>query len=681
MPMHSQRKPLPLTVQHQADEPGHAPMLRTLARNGSSTFGPFFRRSGVPGNHNVAKIDSRLVAHLCSADPVAVEHASAIRVDDGIVVLGQWVRPDYFSDLWRRWCPACLIEHPYHRSWWDLTAVTACPFHAIEIVDRCECDKPLRHGEHAIGQCRMAHDLRAVLTTPVPEDEMGMDRYVVHRLLGTGQHPHALLDATSLGRAMHVVERIGRADIAEGCSVDVARARFGIRRLMSAGFHTLDDFPSSFDRLLDRLVTRRQENDLTSAIRAYGDLRYWLGSVPAIHDGCALADALKAAMAQHAAANIITPNRIVFAGSAVEGMQAGALAKDLGLSTELLVRLAKTLGMDILEDHPHGTMLAPAQAVEIRCRFAELESMEHVVDALGVRRNVVIELADLGHIDFLCRPFERLKQPKGKRGDKRSGRLRESMWNTWYFHPGSAEQFLERLQGLVQPVDEGGPMVGVLWLTKMFVPFAQVLRLVLDGDLPIRGIDSEKPGLQGLMVSRIEAQRVLKLARRDGYPLREAAPLMGMTYNQLLTCIKTKLVRTNGEGTRVSVQDDEIDSFKAKYARTAEIGAVIGIASPKVVIRHLRENGVDPLEVDGVLGITLYHRARAIKLVRSVPPPVVFASSREREKHQKDTGLPVEPTRRKALDDNGKFRSSDRSGRRRLRLSSSAGPVPDSSDS
>lgn len=664
MPPYSHRKPLPLTVAHRVDEPGHALVLRALAENGATTFGPFFRRSGVPGNHNVAKIDSGLVAHICSADPGAVEHASAIRVDDGIVVLGQWVRPEYFSDLWRRWCPACLAEDAYHRSWWDLTAVTACPFHAIELVDRCECDKPLRHGEHAIGQCRMAHDLRAVHSDPVPEDQMGMDRYVVLRLLGTVRYPHALLDATSLGRAMHVVERIGRADIAEDCSVEEARARFGIRRLMSAGFQALEDFPSRFDRLLDRLVARRQEQDLTSAVRAYGDLRYWLGSIPAIHDGCALAEALKAAMAKHALANVVTPNRMLFDGLPVPGIQAGVLAKDLGLSTELLVRLARTLGMAVLENHALGTILAPSQAIEIRSRFAELESMDHVVGVLGVRRNVVIELVDLGHIDFLCRPFDRLKQPKGKRGDPRLGRLRESAWNKWYFHSGSAEGFVQKLRALVQPAVTGDELVDVLWLTRMFVPLARVLDMVMDGELPVRGIAEDRPGLQGILVSRNEAQRVIKFARREGYPLREAAPLMGMTYNQLLTCIRTGLVRTDGEGTRLSLSDAEIDSFRAKYARTAEIGAVIGIESPIVVIRHLRENGVEPIEVDGVLGVTLYDRDRAMEIAQTAAKPMVFANARERERYQRAKGLPVESTRRRIVEgENG--RSNDRSGRRR----------------
>src|SRR5690348_4459078 len=37
----------------------------------------------------------------------------------------------------RRRCPQCLIDSPHHRVWWDSSAMTACPLHAVKLEDRC----------------------------------------------------------------------------------------------------------------------------------------------------------------------------------------------------------------------------------------------------------------------------------------------------------------------------------------------------------------------------------------------------------------------------------------------------------------------------------------------------------------------------------------------------------------
>lgn len=659
------RRPFPLQVAHQPDEPAHALLIRAVVHNGSRKFAPVLGRAGVPTNHTVAKVDIDLVAHLCGAELDPLLHASALRVDSGINLLGQRLRAEYFSDMWRRWCPTCLAEHPYHRSWWDVTAVGSCPFHGVELVTRCDCDKPMRHGEHPPAHCRVGHDLREVASRQVAADEAVVDHYIVHRLLGTGAHPHPLLDSTSLGQAMQMMERIGRSQLAEGLSIDDARKEYGIGLMMLVGYRALQDFPRSFRGYLDNLVARSPEEDRTSTLRTYGGFLYWLKNNPDVHDGCALADLLTREIERHAEANVICPTRMLVDGIPVAGVPARTVAEELDLNTELMLRLARTTGFHVVEDHPGGNLMAPGDVERFFARVRSLESMEDAMSVLGVRRTVVIELADLGHLAYVCRPFDRNVPAKGKRGDKRERRLRDAQWNNWYFEPGTAEAFMERLKALVVkdqkiPV---GDLVDMYWPTMMFATRADVLKLVLDGTLPLRGIDPETPGMRGLLVSKSEAQALMKRARREGHPLRQAAPLAGMNYNQFLSCVNAGLVETTGSGTRLSVTDEAIEAFKAKYMRAMEVAEIFGVESSRLVIRYLREHGITPFECDGELGTTLYLREIAEPAARSLPPPVAFANARERARYQKERGLAVEATRRSyEVSPDWNKRGNDRSG-------------------
>ncbi|KKB08797.1 TniQ family protein [Devosia chinhatensis] len=660
------RRPFPLQVAHQADEPAHALLLRTVAHNGSSSFRRVLRNCGVPSNHSVAKADLMLVAHLCGADEEMLRHATAQRLDEGVELLGQWLRSEYFSEMWRRWCPACLAEEPYHRVWWDVTTVTACPFHGVELVNRCGCDKPLRHGEHAMTHCRLTHDLREVEACSVSAVDAEVDSYVVHRLLGTGQHPHPLLDSTSLGKALHVMERLGRSLLAETMTVDQARRAFGIGQLLRAGYRALAEFPVNLDQLLDELVSRRTEADRTSTIRTYGSLLRWLRNEPGIRSDCPLASAIRQEIDRHAEKNFIVPHRIVVDGAPAVGVPMGVIASQLGMNVELSMRLAKTLDYPVASDHPIGNMMPPAVVGPYLERVRSLETMDAVMQILGVRRQIAIELADLGHLAYVCRPFDRNKPAKGKRGDKRDRRLRDAQWNNWYFEPGTASAFLDGLRSLVRPDVSVAPedLVNMYWPTKMFATRAEVLRLVLDGTLPLRAIDQQASGMSGLMVSRSEAQRIMKLERRDGYPLREAAPMMGMNYNQLRSCISNELVVPVGEGTNLSITQAMIDAFKATYIRTAELSSMLGVKGPRVVIRHLSENGVDPIETTGEIALTLYRREEAVRAALRSPRPKVFKNSTERLRHQNALGLPLAPSfKHHAIRPDWNKRSKDRSGR------------------
>ena len=663
--VYAERNPFPLRVTPYSDEPAHALLVRTAARNGTSMFSTVFKRCGILYGRGVALVDVGLVAYLCGAEPEALERASARRSPDEVSLLGQSLRNEHLGGWFRRWCPLCLQEEPYHRVWWDISYLTCCPVHNVELVGRCECGKPLVHGGQGITHCKEEHDLRTVACTPVDPSELAAERYIVRRLLGRPRARSDLLDAVSLGQAIHVMERLGRAALAEDLDVEGARKVVGIRRLLSTGFDVVSTLPNGFDVILDRLLASRTDDQLRSIGSAYGTLRTWIFDRARQSPDCPLIAALKDRITVHAAANFVSPTRMVIDDRPTDGVIGTDVATRCGLPYQTFLRLAQTLGFDIQMPRARRPALVPAAQVEtIVDRITGLRTMKQVQDSLGVTQARVIDFADRGWLPYVCRPYDRAN-PKGKRGDRPDRPLRERPPNTWFFESDAARAFMQSLEEKVQAKTSApaGDLVDVLWLTRMFTSTVAVIELVLAGKLPIRKIDLARPGLQGYLLSRAEAGALLKLARRQGQPLRAAAPLAGLNYNQLRSCVNAGLVETSGSGTSLSVTDEAIAAFKATYVRATELAETFGVKDSRLVIRYLREHGVEPLQVDAELGMTLYLRDVAGPAAESLPPPVKFASSRERARYQREKGLAVQATRKSyEVSPDWNKRGSDRSG-------------------
>lgn len=667
--MFKDHTPFPLRTPHFPDEPAHAFLLRTVAKNGSSRFDAVYRRAGIEAGHAINAIDIDLVAYLCRADVDPLRHATARRNEDRIDLLGQTIRHDYFGGWWRRWCPHCLAEAPYHRVWWDIVAIGTCPFHNVELVSDCGCETQILHGRHAITHCRHSHDLRKVDARQVSDADTAADRYIVGRLLGVEKWRHDLLDQAALGQAMHIMERIGRSILAEDLNIENARRRHSLPALLRAGAQALADYPTKFDAFLDLLISRREAKDLTSIVRAYGPLRHWFGSQLDGRATCPTAQALRSRIDWHANENSISPLRVIEDGKPTVGVLASELGVRLNQPMHQVHRLAEAAGVPV----PPSTSkparpIGPKAFQSIVDRLSSLQTMEQVIESLGVRRARVIELADMGLLPYVVRPWNRDGAPVGKRGDAPTLPLRERPLNTWFFEPHAVPDLLDRLQ---KKVRAGGgfnetDLVPFLHASTMFISTAQVMTMVLDGTLPLRGFDASAIGLPAFLIAAPEAQAIIRGERRDGHPLKAAAPLLGMTYNQLLTCMHNNLLLTTGSGSRLSVTDEGIDDFRSRYISAKEIAEILGVGSSKITIRYLREHGVEPIETEKPLGLTLYLREAAEPLARSLPPPSVFKTSRHRERYQRERGLEVAPTR-KSYDTPPDWnkRSNDRSGRGR----------------
>src|SRR5258706_14348729 len=76
-------------------------------------------------------------------------------------------------------CPACLLEHGYCRTQWDLIAVTACPIHKCLLMDECpHCNRRIPLSRQKLSECHCEFDWRRSEPILVDETELELSRRI-----------------------------------------------------------------------------------------------------------------------------------------------------------------------------------------------------------------------------------------------------------------------------------------------------------------------------------------------------------------------------------------------------------------------------------------------------------------------------------------------------------------------
>jgi hypothetical protein len=87
-----------------------------------------------------------------------------------------------------KFCPLCLKEAQYHRHYWDISYITACPVHSVQLVEKCpRCDKFFSMHEVMVGLCPCGQRLfNRDIGIPIENDDQLMSQKVT---LGLMLHP------------------------------------------------------------------------------------------------------------------------------------------------------------------------------------------------------------------------------------------------------------------------------------------------------------------------------------------------------------------------------------------------------------------------------------------------------------------------------------------------------------
>ncbi len=571
----------PARLAHYPDEPSYSLLLRTAEFNGAVRPYTVFRHYGAQGGIGPTSIDLDEVARTCKADPAALRFASADLNPDTATVLGETFDRRQYSALSRRWCPQCLAEAPHHRVWWDIVPITTCPLHGVDLVDRCECDVPLRTMVNFVGYCRHGHDLAEVPTTPAPADSLAVDGYIVRRLLRINQPAIPYFDATPLEDVIEQCERTGRQDIDPDSRLNTSRQVGDRRKFLARGFEILADLDGAFSVFLDDLSQQDHAVKRKWGLeKLYG--RYYMSLVQA--KDTALRTAMLDAIARNAA------HKTILKGGKVLGRDVhnedtitlGDAAKMCGLTFERFRRLAVTLGL-VPKDWGQGTpyRIDRGRIEDLAARLEGNKDLHTISAELATTDGAVARMADAGLLEFIVHG-----------GGNKKG------LNKWIFHRDAAKTLLERLDALVPAELDSGEHLAHIALAgqSCYSSLAIVVPLILDGKLAIRGLNSDATGLLRFLVDKGECQREVRRLRAPGLTLQETADRYGVSAQVMASWVNAGALPTKKVGRVRTIQEEDLAAFQGRYATGAELARAAGMNIRGTFLTgRLKKAGIQPV--------------------------------------------------------------------------------------
>ncbi|MFZ6845846.1 TniQ family protein [Undibacterium sp. RuTC16W] len=116
-------------------------------------------------------------------------------------------------------CAACLIENNYVRKSWDFSMASGCPFHCLQLVDRCEkCSKNFSWNRPGISLCKCGYDIRKSQQSRSSEESIAFSGWLQQRISQSAvwreNSSHfepvlSMLDPLSIDSALRIVWATG----------------------------------------------------------------------------------------------------------------------------------------------------------------------------------------------------------------------------------------------------------------------------------------------------------------------------------------------------------------------------------------------------------------------------------------------------------------------------------------
>ena len=210
---------LPIRAVPEADESLVGFLVRIAERNRFDSLRWLFRHVRIPFSSielaATTPFDLAPLASASGADPVTLIRMAYWPVGQRKVsFLGHVIRREMVTVRYRRACPRCLSEAPFHRAVWDLKFATICIRHAVRLIDQCtECRRPIGWSHRGLITCQCGTDLRKAQVRPVAQEDFNGEAYV-HDQLGLSsctkrdQESHVAMSASlaqsdALSRLVH----------------------------------------------------------------------------------------------------------------------------------------------------------------------------------------------------------------------------------------------------------------------------------------------------------------------------------------------------------------------------------------------------------------------------------------------------------------------------------------------
>ena len=654
---------LPLRVRSRVGETALGLLARLSTRHSETDAATFASSLGldlrrVARGHEVALI-ATLAGHrpevLARYSPMINSRARTVMLNGETVHLGDW------SCRTRRWCPVCFHDDitqaeragertasaVFHRFWWDVRSIAACPVHRMPLIDTCpECMATIGWSGPALNVCPCGGELSSKHSPVLSQEDVAADHYLLARLTGTLHQGASFIDALSFKEAVTTLERLGQASLGGWSRRKARLSASAAVEARNEGLKIIVEWPEHFWDSLNRIAsTAEQRKAPAGLIGTYGWLyEYWIGNLPDIGP----LDEIRRVMRAHAVQRgVIADGELALGGRARDTITLMKAASLLGVGHARMRQLAEAEGMI-----PTGTRRSVATPLTISAVTALRSSLERSVGSKGLQ-----QLLGIGKKQTQRLVAAGLIAPTWTNGAAKQFRR---------FSVAGVEHFLAKLGSSAPPLRRAPP--GAMPLPTACqnagVRLEDACRALLSRTIRALGVLPGKRSVPQIVI-RPSALRALR-ARPEGLTVEQLAEELGVHPEVARHLVSRRLIACRGEGVRRRIAHDGVVTFKASYMSGVEVAGQLR-TSPRMVLRLLTDLGLEPAFGPPECRQVFYLRYRALEAVRQLQLAQALESV-----HQRATGSSEStssPITRPGKDSQGKGR-----GRRRHNISKSAAP-------
>jgi hypothetical protein len=557
------------------------------------------------------------------------EHAQPGRLEDQRHVLGSRVPAQLIDFGVQKFCPRCLDEFGFNAALFDLTAIDACPRHAVRLLSVCpNCHAQTPWGRPGVTKCGVCDaDLRTAPTTPVLATDIAGTAAIAARAgfpLAAGQPtPYwpdeaAHLDLGESIELLAVLARLATDHRNQDQFLSFPPAEAHLR--LQLGYQQLLDWPNGYFRCLDAIAdaapsdasVNKSRHRLFGYARVFGEFYSRLAA--AEHEPMLF---LKEGFARYSAQQSKVPitgrrDGAVFtaddiADRPVITKKEAAAILDVGYYTSTALLRAGALPTKANPAGAHERRFILRTDVEALAEGGGPAIKKDAAEILGIPHMKLTKLIAQGCIKPLIGPEI------------------DGMTHYAFARRDLAALIAGiRARLIVDPAYTGNTGFATVMRGQetLRVSAKPVLDAMSSGELPLRAVDDNATGLAAFRFNNREVDRFLHL--RHDVELGDRQGLTGLRVSHVLRVnpmtvtwlLKKGALRlgTGATNKKPTIERASLEAYQRDCIVIFELQQSHHTNST-IVANALKTAGVQPLyDVDDAYGIFVYDRAKVAKL-------------------------------------------------------------------
>lgn len=473
-----------------------------------------------------------------------------------IQLMGNSYRREQIDRTNIRWCPHCLKKEPYFRAIWTIKAYTHCAVHEVPLRASCaECGKaqrwPRSGKPHNISVCQCGSRFDRIEAERLDERACrSIDKWIFENAPASESFrrkrtwsDQLLTDGMPYHQVLECFSRLGAYALAPSTPHQETLERTELSELMTRGLDCASGY--AFFQLLSKIADANyvEEADSGAAkspiqrlVTKYGQIAEWLLSKRSSAPFERMIDDLLTHNRTHDIA--VHPGVEFTYVPSGEFVSLENMSKKLGVELESawkhLVRFGYVIPYDMpgdfqLPKHVLDRLLEP---VDAHLSYKELAA------SLSVSKDFARELLLAGCIS---------EDPKRAASKKLVVKKLQ------------VDELLLRLDARHQAGRESEALVPLPKARTPFTSRAGLVKLVLDGKLPVRKIERGRRGLTRYLLAEDEIERIF-LAEKRVIKMQEAIRLLGMSEGEIKILISRGHISTSMTGAQRLLNNSDVNS-------------------------------------------------------------------------------------------------------------------------